>query len=275
MGTFGTLIAFIFGTIIGSFLNVVAARYNSGFSINGRSMCMSCGKKLGPAELVPVVSYAALRGRCSRCKSHISLQYPVIEFLAGLLFAGVYLVTGLSHSAAPEVLGYGILYSAAWSVLVVIVVYDIKHKIIPDLLVFLFIALSFLEIAMLYGTSLVSMPHLLDALLSGPLVAAPFLALWLVSGGRWIGLGDGKLALGIGWFLGLSGAISAILLGFWSGAFLSILLLLMNKLPERAWLKRVGIFPRSINAKTEVPFAPFLILGTALVFFFHVAVIAL
>ena len=70
---------FIFGTILGSFLNVVILRHNSGMTTGGRSMCFSCGKTLHWHELLPVVSYVMLRGKCSQCKSGISLQYPVVE----------------------------------------------------------------------------------------------------------------------------------------------------------------------------------------------------
>ncbi|HVS79848.1 MAG TPA: prepilin peptidase [Candidatus Paceibacterota bacterium] len=271
----GVLLSFVFGTIIGSFLNVVAARYNTGLSINGRSMCMTCGRKLRAMELVPVLSYAALRGRCRTCGSAISIQYPLVEFVTGVLFAGVYAVTiGASATVGPVAIISAAFAAAVWSILTVITVYDIKHKIIPDSLVFIFIGLSFLHMLVHYGSLLWGEPYLVSALLAGPIVAAPFLVLWLVSRGTWIGLGDAKLALGIGWFLGLSGAISAILLGFWSGAFLSVCLLLMNKLPERRWLKRLGVRHRALSGKTEIPFAPFLILGIAIVYFFHLSVIA-
>ena len=82
---------FIFGTIVGSYLNVVVLRYYLKSSLKGRSFCFSCGKKLNWYELVPVLSYIALKGHCKGCKSKISPQYLVVELLTGVLFAGLIL----------------------------------------------------------------------------------------------------------------------------------------------------------------------------------------
>src|ERR1700752_70221 len=83
--------AFVFGTIIGSFLNVVALRYNTGFSLGGRSRCFSCGKTLYWYKLIPLFSFLIQGGRCRKCHSQISIQYPLVEALTGLVFLGLFL----------------------------------------------------------------------------------------------------------------------------------------------------------------------------------------
>jgi leader peptidase (prepilin peptidase)/N-methyltransferase len=115
---------FALGTIIGSFLNVVLYRTYSGRSIGGRSSCGSCGKTLQAIDLVPIVSFLFLRGRCRRCGSRISWQYPLVEALTGLLFLGSYMYARTSY----ELIGF-----IAFSIVAVLIsVYDIKHTIIPD-----------------------------------------------------------------------------------------------------------------------------------------------
>lgn len=256
-----TLLFFVLGTIVGSFLNVVILRYNTGASLfSGRSFCVSCGKKLSWHELIPLVSFFMLRGRCSECRSRISWQYPLVELATGLLFG----VT----SYQVRVVGfesYYLLsttyYFAIWSLLVVIFVYDLRHKIIPDVLSYSFATLALAHLVFTLGPDRVfAAPHL-SHLLAGPLLAAPFAALWLFSRGRWMGLGDAKLALGIGWFLGLSSGGSAIMFATWLGALTGVLLIAGEKLRLNA-----AATPK-VGMQMEIPFAPFLVAGTILAFF--------
>ena len=100
---------------------------------------------------------------------------------------------------------------------------------------------------------------------AGPILAFPFVFLWIISQGRWLGLGDAKLALGIGWFLGLVKGSSAIILGVWAGAFVGLLLISLSKINNS---KRLSFLTKNFTIKSELPFAPFLILGATLVFFF-------
>ncbi|MDO8572199.1 MAG: prepilin peptidase [bacterium] len=264
MNVFFYTIFFILGTIVGSFLNVVILRYNTGVSFfSGRSFCPSCNKKLSWYELVPIVSFFVLRGKCAGCGSKISFQYPLIELTTGLLF----LVT----SYKLQVTGFDahyllstIYYLLIWSLLIVISIYDLRHKIIPDFPVFIFsgLALVYLVVSAGFG-NILHAPHSWD-LLAGPLFALPFAALWYFSQGRWMGLGDAKLALGIGWFLGLIKGGSAIILGFWMGAIVGLMLVVLSKL---SFAKR---FRSKFGMKSEIPFGPFLILGTILIFFFNI-----
>src|SRR3989344_2772978 len=91
MTFFLTIIFFILGLIIGSFLNVVVFRFNTQRSFGGRSGCMTCQNKLSWSELVPLLSFFVLRGRCRNCKAKISIQYPIVELISGLVFAGLFL----------------------------------------------------------------------------------------------------------------------------------------------------------------------------------------
>ncbi len=243
----------ILGAIIGSFLNVVILRYNTGKGIGGRSGCFTCGKDLRWYELVPVVSYLIQRGRCIGCKSGISKQYPLVEIGTAVLFALIsYRILLPLDDFYPviQVLNLFVTLVSA-SVLVIIFVYDYRHKIIPDMLSFLFALLSLMRLTLYYRETLFQFPFVMD-LLAGPLVALPFVLIWYFSKGKWMGLGDGKLALGIGWFL-------ALCLAFWIGAVVGVALIAIQKYLSRK---------RRLTFKSEIPFAPFMILGLLIVYFF-------
>ena len=149
-----------------------------------------------------------------------------------------------------------IYYAFMFSLLLVIATYDLKHKIIPDKLSFIFGILAFIGL-FLFNTSnsFIFYPHIPSILefLSGVLVALPFALLWLVSRGAWMGLGDPKLILGLGWLSGLGVALSGIVVAFWSGAIVGIFLIILKK---------------GYGMKSEIPFAPYLVLGAFLAFIF-------
>ncbi len=245
------ILAFVFGSVIGSFLNVVSLRLHSGKGVDGRSMCMSCGKTLTWLELFPIVSFLAQRGRCSGCKSRISWQYPLVEAVTGLLFMAIFL-----EYMPASLTGAGplFIYLITACLLVVIMAYDWKHKIIPDAFVYTFDALALLGV-FVGGSGFLHAPHLWT-LLAGPILALPFAALWLFSKGTWMGLGDAKLVLGLGWLLGMNGGANAVILAFWIGAAVSVLWMLFTY--------------RRFKARLEIPFGPYLILGLYLVLLLHV-----
>ncbi|HNW71547.1 MAG TPA: prepilin peptidase [Candidatus Paceibacterota bacterium] len=250
-----TILAIIFlvlGLIIGSFLNVVIFRYNTHRTFRGRSGCLSCQNKLSWYELIPVFSFLALRGRCKNCKTRISIQYPIVELLTGIVFAGLFLK--LQNAFFFDTIGFSIafaFYATIFSLLIVISVYDLKHKIIPNSFALTFGILSF--IGLFLFSSFNFNPHFpsLMEFLSGIFIALPFLLMWLLSKGSWMGLGDAKLAVGIGWFLGLSLALSSLVIAFWAGALIGILLI---------------IFSKKYSLKSEIPFAPFMVFGAMLIF---------
>lgn len=213
---------------------------------------MVCQKSLPWYELIPVFSFLGLKGRCSGCKTKISIQYPIVELITGALFLLLFLK--FKDLFYTDTLNFSISYAyyvTAFSLLTVVTVYDIKHKIIPDSLSFIFGSFAFVGI--FFFDSGVFYPHLPEILpLVGSLSVALFFALlWLVSSGRWMGFGDAKLALGLGFLLGFPAVISAAFIAFWSGALIGIFLILLKKIK--------GI-------KSEIPFAPFLVFGTIFVF---------
>ena len=177
------------------------------------------------------------------------------------------------------------------SLLVLITVYDLKHKIIPDEFSYAFAIIAFLQIFLNFnyetssiylGIPLVSSGFIgyegILMLLSGIFVAFPFYFLWLVSSGRWMGLGDAKLALGIGWLLGIKYGFSAIVFAFWIGAVISLIVMggiaLMKYISRKTGGRGFGAVKQiySVKFKSEIPFAPFLIIGLLIVFFLNISV---
>ncbi len=239
------LFVFLAGLIFGSLANVVILRQNTGERmVKDRARCFACGAKLAYFELVPVLSYLVQRGRCRRCGSKISLQYPLVELSMGALFLFFFLKWSASYNtfSSLPILGWWLVVGFF---LVVLAVYDIRHRILPDAFSYFFLVVA------LGGNILFRMPAPAPLVLS--LVPALFLFLLnVVSRGRWMGLGDAKLMAGGGLFLGYPGSVSALFFAFWLGSFFGLAL----------------VFLRNYSLKSEIPFGPFLILGMLGAFFF-------
>jgi prepilin signal peptidase PulO-like enzyme (type II secretory pathway) len=236
------------GLIIGSFLNALSFRFKTGMSIvHGRSRCMRCGHVLSAWELIPVISYMLLRGRCHSCHSRISIQYPLVEACAGLLSFGVYTL-----NQTPLLFGF---WFVVWMLILFIVVYDIRHTVIPWSYSGLLILLSLVYVFCIATPTV-------NALLAGPLLALPLAAVSLLSRGTWMGWGDGMFELSLGWLLGLLEGLTAFMLAIWIGAAVGVALVL--------WAQRPSQRNTGFTMKSELPFAPFLALGAALCYFFHV-----
>lgn len=218
--------------------------------MGGRSRCMQCDHTLGALDLVPLFSYLFLRGRCRYCGSHVSWQYPLVEAVAGVLSAGVYVLN-------PNPLSFAFWF-VVWMMLLFISIYDIKHTIIPWSCSFVLLALACVHVVFSFDTLSLVLPAPW-VLMAGPLLALPLFLLSFVSRGTWMGWADSLLELSLGALLGLSLGATALMLAFWSGALVGIVLLVLS---------RFHIFRYTI--KSELPFAPFLILGAGLAYFFHV-----
>ncbi len=268
------LASFVLGTILGSFGNVFVLRYGTGRSLNGRSSCGSCGKKLSWYELIPVVSWVIQQGRCRSCESRISPQYLIVELVFGMVFALCAWFTLGSTAVLTLPLLIRLIYLWVVSFLLLsISIYDVRHMIIPDgmlaALAVLVLGWRFFEVrqhmagnASLYYHAL----RFLRPIVDGLLVALPFFALWFISRGRWMGLGDIKFAVLIGWMLGLLGGFSALIFGVWAGALVSLVIIGITRLVSH----RTGL-----TMKSEIPFGPFLAGGALFVLLTHITMLAL
>lgn len=244
-----SLLVFLFGLIIGSFLNVAIYRYRTGYTLRGRSLCLACGRPLAWYELIPLASFIIQGGKCHTCGARLSWQYPLVELATALAFWGIYRQSLFTHAN----LWLLILDAVIWALLIAITTYDLRHKIIPDEWVYAFAGLAMIRLV-------ASGADWKWGFIAGVILFGFFGGLWLVSKGKWMGFGDAKLALGIGFFLGLEPSLSAMMFAFWSGALVGIAMMVVSK------NKKIGL-------SHEIPFAPFLVLGIALVYFAQLHVI--
>ncbi len=258
------VLAYIFivglGLCVGSFVNVLVLRHGYRERPNPRSACAACHHQLGALDLVPVFSYLLLQGRCKHCGSRISSQYIFVEVLVAALFAVTYYtlapVSVLEYIAAAS-------YAAAWAALTAIVVYDIRHTLVPMPFVYALYAAAVARVgADAYGF-MDPVGFGLDALLGAVTIGGFFAVISLVTRGRGMGIGDAYIAAGIGALLGLPGAILAATLAAWTGAAYGLMGIAVKQLFPR--MRIVGLSERA-TLKAELPFAPFLMLGAVVVF---------
>ena len=203
------IVIFIFGITIGSFLNVCIYRIPLHQSIvMVSSHCMTCGRKLKWYDMVPVFSWLLLGGKCRSCKSKISLQYPVIESLNGILYVVICLVNGMDL--------FSLIYCLMTSALLTLSLIDWRtYEIPPGINAFLFIL--GVTAAVLDRGNLLS--HL-----AGMVCVSGFLGiLYLISRGRAIGGGDIKLMFACGLILGWKQIILAFLLGCIIGSVIHLI----------------------------------------------------
>lgn len=255
---------FILGLVTGSFLNVCIYRIPLKKSVvRPGSSCTKCNTFLKPLDLIPVVSYVLLRGRCRYCKEKVSPRYALVEILTALLFAGSYLKTGLSVEL--------VFFLVFVSLMIIISFIDIKHRIIPDRLA---VTGGLAVIAYLFS------PMVFENAFSGPLFAdtsavplRSFLLGGLAGGGfllvsdligriaykkEGMGFGDVKMMLWAGAFLGLRGVVLALFTAVLTGAVAGIIIIAKDK-------KQKG---KEKSSGRYMPFGPFLAFGSILSLFF-------
>ena len=234
---------FILGIIFGSFFNVVGLRMPQNISfVHGHSSCPSCKKQLQWYELIPILSYVIQRGKCTRCHYSLSPIYPFIEFATGCLFTYSYVHIGLTPSLLPTLLFI--------SFLMIVVVTDITYMIIPNKLLLFFLPL-FVFIQIIYP-----LEPFYDAVL-GAVVGFLLIALIIIISRGGMGAGDMKLFGVIGIMLGLQHVLLSFFIAVCVGGLIGAYLLIGKK-KER---------------KSQVPFGPFLVLGTMISYFYGDALI--
>jgi leader peptidase (prepilin peptidase)/N-methyltransferase len=216
----GVVLVILGGLVFGSFLNVVVWRVPRGESIvSPPSHCGACGTRLKPLDLVPVLSYLFLRGRCRYCGSRISLRYPVVEMLAAGLLTGLYLHTGLSWA-------FG-LYGVLFLLLIAVSFIDLDHQIIPDSLVIIGAVVGLgMNIA---GVETGFVDGLLGALTGGGTLL--LIALIALYGFKKEGLGGGdiKLMAMAGLYLGWRMTLLSLFLAVCAAAVAGVTLLALRK----------------------------------------------
>lgn len=198
------LLTFAFGAALGSFINVVVLRGIKGTPLSGRSACPHCGNELSWQELIPIISFIFQRGRCRTCGAPISVQYPIIELVAGLgamaLFPNI-----------PAILFFLLLLT--------LFIIDMRTLLLPD---FFIVFLSVL--AVLFGAGSYQ----------GMLIGAGFLLfLWAVTSGQGIGFGDVKLLIPLGLWFGVAGTITLLAIAFIAGALVGSYLLTTKQATRR------------------------------------------
>jgi len=245
--TFILVFIFVAGLSFGSFLNVIVYRLPKNLSITGPpSRCPECSRRLGFLELVPVLGYIYLRGRCRQCRAKISPRYPLVEFFTGLLFLIVFSAYGFT-------LEFFIYLSLLFLVFGIALI-DLEHRIVPNSMVAAGLIAGLVFYLPRLASYLLDLPpvliaerDILDALAGLLLGGGIMLLIFIVSRGG-MGAGDIKLMALIGLYVGLRGTALVFFLGFMIGAITGIAFMVLGRLTR----------------KDALPFAPFLSLATLL-----------
>lgn len=238
-------VAGLFGSIIGSFLNVCIYRLPRHESIVWpASRCPACGQRIAAYDNIPILAFLWLRGRCRACRAPISFRYPLVEAVNGFGYAAIVWRFGPDWSS--------LAYAALFSALLVVTFIDLDHQIIPDRITLPGIPLGILCAAAVLPIGIVD--SLLGVLLGGGLL---WLMAWLspyLFGKEGMGGGDIKLLAMVGAFLGWEPVLLTVLVGSSIGALTGLALIALKRLRRDQYL----------------PFGPFLALGAVVaMFFFH------
>ena len=234
-------IVLLFGLTAGSFLNCVVYRLENNRSfLAGRSFCPRCKHVLAWYDLMPVLSFLLLGGKCRHCQKKISFQYPLVEIAVALLFLAIF------YYRLPVFSYFLSLF------LIVIFIYDLKHYLILDKVIYPAIGLT-----LIYDLLRFDLFTNWNLLISAIGASGFFLLIVLASRGKWMGVGDIKLAFLMGLILGWPNILVALFFAFLSGATIGVGLVLA----------------RRKSFKSEVPFGPFLVAGTIVAMFYGQALI--
>ena len=236
MDIYFTIVSFIMGTILGSFYNVCIYRIPEKLSVaNPPSHCYNCNNRLKPIDLVPILSWTLLRGKCRYCGQKISPRYALVELLTGILFATVYIYFGYSIQT--------LYYMFIVSLLVIITFIDLDHYIIPDGLLIIGSVVSIIVNILGYGVGIKD--ALLGAVICGGGILLVIYLIELLIKKEVMGGGDIKLFAMLGLFLGLKLGLLTILLSVYVGAAYGIVTIIYSKL-------------KKIEYNSMIPYGPFI-----------------
>lgn len=266
------LLLAVLGLMLGSFANALVWRIHEQQKpgkktskinpkdlsiLKGRSMCPNCHHTLAAKDLVPVLSWVELRGKCRYCRKPVSKQYPIVEILTAALFVASYVWWPMSYD------NMGVINFASWLIVLTgfmaLLVYDLKWLILPNRIVYPLIVLT----AVVAGTNILAFDGgvslLKDTAISLAIASGFFYGLFELSKGKWIGGGDVKLGAVIG--LVVAAPIDAFLVLFFASL-----------------IGTLAVFPALISKKmkatSRIPFGPYLIVATIIVKLFGASIIA-
>lgn len=241
-------LSFLYGASIGSFVQVIATRLNVAPVLKSRSKCLSCGEALRVPDLVPVLSYLFLKGKCRYCRSAYGVSALLVEVTFGIVFVLLYLYVLQGQSNLLLSTAWLLYYTALFITLGVIALYDKAHNYIPALFLYLYGLLTLIMLVIRYVHD-ASWGVLLDPVLT----ALPFLMLWLITKGKGVGFGDVLMFLGVGAFFSFSQGVVVLLLSVWIGALFGI------------YMKYFGAYKGKNNV--AIPFVPYIVIAFIIVLF--------
>jgi leader peptidase (prepilin peptidase)/N-methyltransferase len=242
--TTGAIVFFLFGTVFGSFYNALMYRLPIHMPISkGRSICPKCKHTLSALDLVPFFSWLFLRGKCRYCGEKISPAYPIIECIAGALFAAAWILKGELVAAA--------FLSAFWSMLLIVTIMDYRHMLIAESVLVGFTAIC---AACLLWQKADIVNHLLGGVIGFAVYFAIHILAKIIYKKDAFGFGDVELMASIGLILGLRGSVETLGLSFYIAVMGLVVMKLLGKAVKR------GI---------EIPFGPYICIAGFLVSLFE------
>lgn len=218
--------------------------------LRGRSMCPNCKHQLAAIDLIPVLSWVTLRGKCRYCKKSISWQYPAVEIIAGVLFATSFIWWPWEIRGTVEVMQF-IVWLVVVTVGLALAVYDLKWMLLPNKLVYALGIFSSLFAAFgIIGIGDASL--IIDSILGSLVFGGFFYVLYQISSGKWIGGGDVRLGFALGLLLGWQKSLLCLALASYLATIIVIILVLLRK----------------YRKKMRIPFGPFLLAGAFIAMLF-------
>jgi prepilin signal peptidase PulO-like enzyme (type II secretory pathway) len=250
MNFYYLIVLVILGLVFGSFINAWVWRTSKNMPVSkGRSMCPHCKHQLAWYDLVPVLSYISLKGRCRYCRKPISLQYPLVELGTTLLFVGLYYYTGPSGWLGWLQLAISLMVAV---LLVAAFVYDAKYMQLPEIYMLPAIALGLVSLGLKAWN--MGWEPLIPQVIGLGVVIIAYTALWYFSKGKWLGAGDIRLVAVMGLFLQPKQLLVGLFVAYLAGAAYGVYVIAKSKNKTKRGIK--------------VPFGPFLIIGFYVGLFF-------